>query len=134
MKYNIVVDTEKDKVFLLNEDMEEQSYTINNFLKKIKYFFNSVEEIKIGDTVAIIDSYLTYTTYVDWFIKYEENELGVRYAYKDNAVIDRYSSSGKFKVKAIHKHLDYANVLCAIEHEDTKRIFLIDIEGLRKIG
>ena len=84
---------------------------------------------KIGDHVKIINRGLLYSTYLDWFEKY--NYIDLYRKYKEGI---RPNTEHIFIIKKINFHLEDKNLLAAIQDLDTEEVFLINIDGIEKTG
>lgn len=89
-------------------------------------------EIKVGDTVKVVNKGRLYSTYYSWFNKYAP-ELASRYAY--NGQIKKLSA--EYEVLAVHEHELQNAILCAIQEktDDSSAhppIYLINTAGVRK--
>lgn len=86
------------------------------------------DDIKVGDAVEIIDNGGSYTTYEDW-VSSCIPDLSARYAF---GMLPENHMKGV--VKAIHKHLTFDRVLCAVEGVGSccKQIFVMDIGAVKK--
>ena len=91
------------------------------------------DEIKVGDTVAVVDVGHTYSKMSNWF--YDSNEFEL----KNHFVEERHPERGKkYVVRAIHPHKwakDHAfyGDVYAIQDPDTTQVFLIGKKGIKKV-
>lgn len=96
-------------------------------IKKIQAVENS-EPIKEGDTVEVINKMKTYSAYDYW--------EGLR-EYESHFVVNRTPDEGKYyKVLRVLKHGGTFNpneLLALIQDPLTTQVFIIGIEGLRKV-
>lgn len=93
-----------------------------------------IKDIEVGDKVKVINDGLIYTTYGKFFIDNNlENYLMINYQY-NNSDIDM---DDKYVVKYIGKHKDNGRTICVIKEvswsEDSGRVYLIEIDGIRKV-
>lgn len=84
------------------------------------------DEICVGDTVKVTDSGKQYRAYGKW--------SGLN-GYKQNFVYgSAVSTEDKYKVLAIKKHDDYyTKTLALIQNPKTTQVFIIGIEGIKKV-
>lgn len=84
------------------------------------------DEICVGDTVKVTDSGKQYRAYGKW--------SGLN-GYKQNFVYgSAVSTEDKYKVLAIKKHDDYyTKTLALIQNPKTTQVFIININGLKKV-
>lgn len=87
--------------------------------------------IEVGDKVKVINDGLIYTTYGDFFIDNNlENRLMINYQY-NNSNIDM---DDKYIVEYIGTHKHSGKTICVIKEVGwSERVYLIEIEGLRKL-
>lgn len=84
------------------------------------------DEICVGDTVKVTDSGKQYRAYGKW--------SGLN-GYKQNFVYgSAVSTEDKYKVLAIKKHDDYyTKTLALIQNPKTTQVFIININGIKKV-
>lgn len=87
------------------------------------------EEIKVGDSITVIDTDKTYSTYVDFFKHHKISpEIAARYEYLHNP-----SENAIYKVLFIGGHTRNDDIkLAMIRHELTGKVYLIGVEGIKK--
>lgn len=124
------------KYFLVESNSNKTEIDGNKYPILCLVDADDVEEVKIevGDKVKVTDDGLLYTTYGAFFIDNNlENYLMINYQY-NNSNIDM---DDNYIVKYIgtHKHND--KPICVIQEitwcENSGRVYLIGIEGLRKV-
>nr|DAO05119.1 MAG TPA: hypothetical protein [Bacteriophage sp.] len=83
------------------------------------------DEICVGDTVKVTDTGKQYTTYDTW-----DGLLG----YEQNFVTDSCVKEGdEYKVLRIKEHDRLARTLALIQNPKTTQVFIININGLKKV-
>lgn len=83
------------------------------------------DEICVGDTVKVTDTSKQYTTYDTW-----DGLLG----YEQNFVTDSCVKEGdEYKVLRIKEHDRLARTLALIQNPKTTQVFIININGLKKV-
>lgn len=83
------------------------------------------DEICVGDTVKVTDTGKQYTTYYTW-----SGLLG----YEQNFVTDSCVKEGdEYKVLRIKEHDRLARTLALIQNPNTTQVFIININGLKKV-
>lgn len=83
------------------------------------------DEICVGDTVKVTDTGKQYTTYDTW-----DGLLG----YEQNFVTDSCVKEGdEYKVLRIKEHDRLARTLALIQNSKTTQVFIININGLKKV-
>lgn len=83
------------------------------------------EEICVGDTVKVTDTGKQYTTYYTW-----SGLLG----YEQNFVTGSCVKEGdEYKVLRIKEHDRLARTLALIQNPNTTQVFIININGLKKV-
>lgn len=86
-----------------------------------------LDEIKIFDTVKVIDDGALYSTYATWkgLGKYEQNWVNGSCISKDKV----------YTVLNIEEHGGHENdVMALVQDKDTTQVFIIGLRGLEKIG
>ena len=105
------------------------------FAELIKIYFeingasSNDESIKVNDIVKITNTGSMYTTNVSWMREnVKDPELQLRYAYGDSLGFDEgiTKNDDNFIVKIVGDDRLY------IEHSETKKCYLIGIEGVKK--
>lgn len=88
-------------------------------------------KIRVGDVVKIVNDGYQYTTYIDWVNAHIENERD-RYLFDFS---NHVNTQHTFKIKAIHKHtVDCNRTLAYIQDEESRRCYVINIEGLERVS
>lgn len=148
-KYEFKIDLDNERIIITDEDglSVAKQYEENKIEKNPLFlltdlrdiFFlqawneygrrkKEISEIKVGDRVTVIDDGMVYPSYSSWFEEHSTTDIAARYAFKDKTNIEGIS----FRVIDMGPHDDFPNTkLCAIEGADRK-IYLIDIKGLKK--
>lgn len=85
------------------------------------------DEIKVGDTVEVVDVGKAYPTYTDWFDRFCP-EYASRYAYVSSIELGR-----TYEVLAKHLHENKINMLYAIRANKYSRVYLIGEDGIKKV-
>lgn len=89
----------------------------------------SIDEIKEGDIVKIVNNKKIYTTYLDWVNEHIE-PYEERYKFDfDN----RPDINHSFRVVKIAPHDSFSRTLAYITDPATNRCYLFGIEGLKKV-
>lgn len=120
----------KDGLYVSSKCLEEDIF---NFSKGISNCFTKLFEelntpIKIGDIVKIIDNEHAYTEYKTWIGEYLQFKDIVKFQYSK---MPKNGLCGE--VIAIDSHLQIPErVLVAIKTNDNK-VYLLDIEGVKKV-
>lgn len=83
------------------------------------------DEICVGDTVKVKDTGKQYNSYGTW-----SGLLG----YEQNFVIDSdVSKDDEYKVLRIKKHDRFASTIALIQNPKTTQVFIIGIDGIKKV-
>lgn len=83
------------------------------------------DEICVGDTVKVKDTGKQYNLYGTW-----SGLLG----YEQNFVIDSdVSKDDEYKVLRIKKHDRFASTIALIQNPNTTQVFIINIDGIKKV-
>lgn len=83
------------------------------------------DEICVGDTVKVKDTGKQYNLYGTW-----SGLLG----YEQNFVIDSdVSKDDEYKVLRIKKHDRFASTIALIQNPKTSQVFIINIDGIKKV-
>lgn len=98
-----------------------EGYEDSDFAKKFG------DEIKVGDTVEVVDSGKGYTQYAGWFDKYCP-KYASRFAYGSSI-----AEGGPYEVLAKHPHENGRNMLYAIRAGEYSGVYLIGEDGIKKV-
>ena len=124
--YNDFIDLDfGDEIVVCEENKKDKKYWANG--KKL------CTEIKIGDTVTIIDDGKAYTTYYDFMLQYGTKNSCLGWQYGKSP-----STYSEYRVLTIADHIARPNedklaIIEEISGHSINKTYIIGLKGLRKI-